>query len=59
MSTRKNIQDSEIPFKESIGTIQSLLIVLVSIGAIEVGFFYNTLLAYVLMTIAFYEMIQV
>ncbi len=32
---------------------------LVSIGALEVGFFYNTLLAYVLMTVAFYEMIHV
>jgi hypothetical protein len=30
-----------------------------TLGSVEVGFFYTTVLGYLLMTIAFYEMIQV
>jgi type IV secretory pathway TrbL component len=51
--------DNSIPFKESIGHIQSILLVILTLGLLEVGFLYSTVLMYVLMTIAFYEMISV
>lgn len=35
------------------------MLLLAILGSLEVGFFYTTILGYVLMTIAFYEMIQV
>jgi len=38
---------------------QSSLLLLASIGLLEVGFIYSTILVYVLMTIMFYEMLQV
>ena len=53
------IQTDNFPLKETIGTAQSFLIILLSIGMLEVGSLYSTALIYLLMTIAFYEMIQV
>jgi hypothetical protein len=51
--------DNSIPYKESIGHIQSILLVMLTLGSLEVGFLYSTVLMYVLMTVAFYEMISV
>jgi hypothetical protein len=48
---------TEFPYKSGIGLIQSTLIVLTCLGMLEVGFIYTTIIAYILMTIAFHEMI--
>jgi hypothetical protein len=49
----------EFPFKNGIGIIQSSLILLACLSMLEVGFIYTTLIIYVLMAVAFYEMLQV
>ena len=48
-----------MPYKHAIGNFQSICLVLVVLGSIEVGFFYTTVISYILMTTAFYEMIRV
>lgn len=64
MSTRTKkdlvLEDADsIPFKESVGHFQSILLVMLTFGLLEVGFLYSSVVVYLLMTIAFYEMISV
>jgi hypothetical protein len=49
---------SEMPFKETIGHFQSFCLLMVVLGSIEVGFLYTTMVGYLLMTVAYYEMIK-
>lgn len=49
----------EFPFKNGIGMFQSSMLLLATIGLLEVGFIYSTILLYILMTVMFYEMLQV
>ena len=62
MSTRK-ISSAPEPavdyFREPLGFLQSTLLVLLLVGSLEMGFLFNTVCSYALMTLAFYEMIQV
>ena len=62
MSTRKISSASESAvdyFREPLGFLQSTLLVLLLVGSLEMGFLFNTVCSYALMTLAFYEMIQV
>jgi hypothetical protein len=48
----------EAPFQEEIGLFESFTLLCAALGTIEFGFTYTTVFVYVIMTVAFSEMVR-
>jgi len=55
---QKPEQIEETPFKEQIGVFESFTLLCACLGTIEFGFSYTTIFLYLLMTVAFSEMVE-
>jgi len=57
-TSQKPEQIEEAPFKEQIGLFESFTLICAALGTIEFGFTYTTIFIYLLMTVAFSEMVE-